>query len=583
MGWMDNLKVAYKLIILNIVALVGMISIGVFGYFALQDAKEAIERMYQVNLKNIDLAGQARHAMRMSQLQAILAPMTSDQSTYQARNERYKSNVAEMDQNIADYIEINKDTPELIQQLNVIKSKWDVFKNQTNNIMNMRPPIGGDTTAIAAHRNQVLDYYEANIKDSGLSLGEELAKLQQLSRDISEKEIEKSAADIDATTRNVLISLAVCAVILIGTSFAITKAITTPLSAIIDVCNRLRDGDFRDDVRHSDPRADEFGSMIDSVLEMRTVINKLMKKTSQSAEQLAASSQELTASANQSAQASEQVAQSVTNSASAVAEQQQNVTDAMDAIDHAMGSIQALNEASAIVAEKVDEAARQASYGSAAIETSVEKILSVEKIVNESAGTVDKLGQRSKEIGQIVEAISGIAEQTNLLALNAAIEAARAGEHGKGFAVVADEVRKLAEQTAGSASNIRQLTDQVMSSVDELSKGAFAILNFIDSTVSQDYEEMTRTAEQYMKDAAYVKEWAQQSNARAEDLSHSIQTMTQAMDDISKATNENAVGNTSIAEKVSLMAESAHEILQKMSESEESAKRLMSQVERFKI
>ncbi|MBR1859710.1 MAG: methyl-accepting chemotaxis protein, partial [Selenomonadaceae bacterium] len=409
MNWMDNLKVAYKLIILNIVALVGMVAIGGFGYFALQDAKDSIERMYQVNLKNIDLAGQARHAMRMSQLQALLAPLTSDQATFQARSDRYKNSIAEMDQNIVDYIEINKDTPELIQQLNVIKGKWDTFKNQTNTIMSMRPPIGGDVAAIAAHRKEVLDYYEATIKDSGLSLGEELAKLQQLSRDISEKEILASAGDMDATTRNVLLALVACAVVLIGTSIAITKAVTAPLNAMITICNSLRDGDFRDDVRHFDPRADEFGLLIDAVLDLRTTINKLMKKTSVTAEQLAASSQELTASANQSAQASEQVAQSVTNSASAVAEQQQNVADAMDAIDHAMGSIHQLNEASVIVAEKVDEAAKQASYGSAAIETAVEKILSVEKIVNQSAATVDKLGQRSKEIGQIVEAISGIA------------------------------------------------------------------------------------------------------------------------------------------------------------------------------
>ena len=573
MNWMDNLKVAYKLVILNIVALVGMISIGIAGYMALQDAKAAIARMYEVNLTNIDLAGKARHAMRMSQLQAILAPMTSDQATYQARSDRYKSSVAEMDKNIVDYIEINKDTPELIQQLSVIQGKWDTFKNQTNNIMNMRPPIGGDTTAIAAHRNQVLDYYEANIKDSGLSLGDELSKLQQLSHEISGKEILASADAMDATTRNVLIALGFCALVLIGTSVAITKAVTGPLNAMITICNSLRDGDFRDDVRHSDPRSDEFGLLIDAVLDMRTTINKLMKKTSMTAEQLAASSEELTASAHQAAQASEQVAQSVTNSASAVVEQQQNVSEAMDAIQHAMGSIKALNEASDVVAEKVDEAAKQASYGSAAIETSVEKILSVEKIVNQSAGTVDKLGQRSKEIGQIVEAISGIAEQTNLLALNAAIEAARAGEHGRGFAVVADEVRKLAEESQGAAQKIATLigaiqndTDDAVSSMHEGSiavrEGTKSVENLRTSfdNIGAASAQVTDRTRSMANDITSVSDDTNLIRTRSEKISENSGKVATEMESVSAASQQQSASAEEIASASDALANLAQDL-----------------------
>ena len=573
MGWMDDLKVAYKLLILNIIALIGMCVIGAAGYFALQGAQEALDRMYQVNMKNIDLAGQARHAMRMSQLQAILAPMTGDQATFQARLDRYNSHVAEMDQNIVDYIAINKDTPELIQQLNKIQTQWDSFKNDTNKIVNMRPPIGADTSVMAAHRDQVLDFYEANIKDAGLSVGNELNELQQLSRDISEREVKEIESDISGTTRNVLIILAVCAVILVLTSLAITKAVTGPLEYMIHVCGKLNDGDFRDKGNHTKPRADEFGVMTDALLNMRTMISKLMKKTSENAEQLAASSEELTASAHQSAQASEQVAQSVTNSASAVAEQQQYVSDAMDAIAHAMGSINQLNDASNVVGEKVDEAAKQASYGSEAIEDAVNKILSVEKIVNQAAATVDKLGQRSKEIGQIVEAISGIAEQTNLLALNAAIEAARAGEHGRGFAVVSEEVRKLAEESQGAAQKIATLIGAIQNDTDEavasMHEGSIAVKEGTKSVedlrtsfdhIGQASAQVTDRTRSMANDIKSVSDDTNLIRTRSEKISEKSAGVASEMESVSAASQQQSASAEEIASASSALANLAQDL-----------------------
>ena len=140
----------------------------------------------------------------------------------------------------------------------------------------MRPPTNGDTNAIATHRNQAIAYYDANILQLGLDLGNELATLQQLSRDISEKEIIATEESIDGTTRNVIIAMGICALILVATSFAITKAVTAPLNQMIHICNKLRDGDFRDKGHTSETRGDEFGEMTTAVFDMRTTINQLM-------------------------------------------------------------------------------------------------------------------------------------------------------------------------------------------------------------------------------------------------------------------------------------------------------------------
>ena len=478
MGFMNNMKVAYKLLVLNIVAIIGMVAIGFMGYTSVITAKEDMETMYNRYLQSMAYTGECRYQMRYTQIQAALTPLTSEQSLIQSRKSKYDNAVQSFETALSNYEKIISVDPALVSQAEEMRRTWEKFRQTGDTLMAMHPPANADGAALVAHFERAISYYEDESMPLAVTLGGALEKLQEGVQQRSSDMFKKSEEAVNSTITLTIVVLAIMIVILIVASLVITRAITNPLDEMVKILGDLRKGDFRESQLDTE-RADEFGFMAIALRDMRTTISKLLQKTNSSAEQLAASSEELTASAHQSAQASEQVAQSVTNSASAVVEQQQQIGEAMESIEKAGVAIDNLNKTTQSVSGHVGTANDQASAGTQAVEDAVNQIISVEKIVNDSANTVDKLGQRSKEIGQIVEAISGIAEQTNLLALNAAIEAARAGEHGRGFAVVSEEVRKLAEESQEAAQKIATLIGDIQAdttnAVDSMQQGNAAV------------------------------------------------------------------------------------------------------------
>lgn len=251
----------------------------------------------------------------------------------------------------------------------------------------------------------------------------------------------------------------------IGIGICSARNIAKPIQSIVEIARSVAGGNLRQTIAVT--RQDEIGQLQQAFSEMTKDLRSMVQQIQESAGQVTASSEELTASAEQSAQSTNQIAESVASVAGGTDRQAGAVNEAAAIIEQMSGSTEQIAANASLVANVAGKTANAAQTGSTSIETAIKQMVYIEKTVENSAYVVEKLGERSKAIGQIVDTISGIAGQTNLLALNAAIEAARAGEQGRGFAVVAEEVRKLAEQSQEATKNIANLIGEIQDDTDK--------------------------------------------------------------------------------------------------------------------
>ena len=385
-----------------------------------------------------------------------------------------------------------------------------------------------------------------------------------------------SVHELDDINRNFVTSMLTSIVgVLLAIGILTWKVIERVLTPLIEVTSKLEkiaNGDLRgEDIEVKSN--DEIGRLADGANEMKRRLKILVTNVARSAEIVAASSQELTAN---SQTASEVVEKSTVNTGklSAGAERQVETVRALEKlVDETHEKMIELHSSAEAMKSAIEESCNSTLLGREKSDHAIEQIKSVEQQVQASADLVDALGSRSKEIGSIIETIGAIADQTNLLALNAAIEAARAGEHGRGFAVVADEVRKLAEQSREATGTISTLighiqedTETAVQSIRQgnagVGVGAAAVLEtgVAFDGVDEQIEHLRFNIDESIKRIDVVRDSSQMILVSMEEINKLSQAAEEEAQNVSAATEEQSAAMHEMAEASNRLSELAQEL-----------------------
>ena len=398
--------------------------------------------------------------------------------------------------------------------------------------------LASSEKAIQAFTNGNTDLALSYINNDVLKYNKEIYALTKELLEYHEEQLQKVEQNVNLTvSRAIIISITLLIIsVIVGLYFMnfVKNAIVQPLRQVIEAADALAQGDLT--IVQLDYRSkDEIGILAAAVNTLKQNLSKLIGSVQDSSMHLSAASEELSASTEEVTATSSEIAHRVkettshlTSSASAA---QQNTI----AMDETAAGVQRIAEATQYLHHNALNMTQLAHTGGTTILTAKEQMDTISGTTTRIADLTKKLSKQSEAIGQITKVITAITEQTNLLALNAAIEAARAGEHGKGFAVVADEVRKLAEESKQSASQIVAITNEIQMDTRNVGDAVIEGLASVQDGVAKIYE----------------------AGDAFEAISSSVQDFTDQIENISATSEQISAGAQEVAASITEIASGA--------------------------
>ncbi|MCM3601925.1 methyl-accepting chemotaxis protein [Robertmurraya korlensis] len=568
MKWIKNLKIVQKMLLLSTITLVSLLIVGISGLTQQTMTGNKLTAMYKDNLEPIQAASLLKSNAQYVQTALVELMVNRDTTRNKELVEQLEARL-EMNREIREaYKSSGQEEQEVFDSIKDVVERFQVSKEKTLEL---------------ALKNQNSEAYEVYVQETGPLLTE-LDQLYTKLIEVNGKYAEQANDENQINNRNssiVMISIIVLSIILfVTTSWIISRSIYGPLKQMEYLMQKAKNGDLT--VHSNYESRDEIGNLSKSFNEMISQIKSLIMMVRESSDQVAASSEQLMASAEETNKAAEQIAEASSIMA-ANGEASVKGTEVVSVSTQQMAiGISNIADSITLVSDHSNVTTEESEKGNIALKKTIDQMGSINETVQTSSSIIKDLGERSSEIEKILAVISGISDQTNLLALNAAIEAARAGEHGKGFAVVADEVRKLAEESRRSAEQITHLIHDIQSSTSN------AVVSMDKCTTEVQtglvlINDTGKSFEKILHSAADVSRQSVEVSAAVKQLSSSVEQVAIGIFDISMKTEESSSGSQTVAAGAEEQLASMEEITASAHSLAKMAEDLQAMVNTFKV
>ena len=525
MSWFRNLSIRSKLIVIFAMINVLVVILGALSLKKIRDLKLDLDEIVEYRYKRVEhFYAWKMEVLLIGELLRNMVQVTEKADEYMTEIRRLQESVAER----LKYIEGTIASEEEKKLFFDLKAKMDIYINEQEKQYsalkagNKKVAIELLLTTVSNAQKDYLDSIDSNIASH-------------------KEQMEKAVKDADAVykTALLLISAITVFIMLLAGVFTVilSKQIATPISKAMEVSQQIANGNLAVNIKSNSK--DEIGKLMMTMENMVKNLKNIVIELKSSADTIASASNQLSTSSEQMSRGVAEQSGRASQIATSATEMSQSVID--------------IAKNASNIATAATDTAKIAKDGGEIVQRSVDEVKAIADTVNESAQMISSLGDRSRQIGEIISVIKDIADQTNLLALNAAIEAARAGEQGRGFAVVADEVRKLAERTAKATSEIGEMIkgiqDEVERAVTSMDKGTEKVQSGVEYSIKagEALKKIVDSVEGLHGMVQQIASATEEMSTVSETISNDIETIANVSKETSSSTEQIAQSSSDLA------------------------------------